>query len=176
MQHEALVGVKTDPERPALPAHRVAVDLEAGTVGLDDVERPQAVAHRANVAREVATAIGGQRHRSVILHLDDFPGTHVEERDKTFDRARVAVVGRRVAQVGDAARDPPTLLQIQPEVAGRPRVDLHTRRIVDAAPMQRRDPVRVLRELEDGLQRLAEHQCGTHAFVGSHLAHLTGAD
>ena len=99
VQHEALVRVEADAERPALPADVVAVDVEARAVGLHDLQRLEVVAHRPDVGGEVRTPVGGHRHHAEVDHLEHLARALVEERDHALDRLRVAVVGRLLAQV-----------------------------------------------------------------------------
>ena len=176
VQHQALVGIEADTERPPLPAHEVPVDVEARAVGLRDLDRLQVVAHRSDIGREVRTPFRRHRDHAEVDHLEHLTGTLVEEGDHVLDRARVPVVGLRLALIGDAAADAAAFLVLDAERARGPRVDLHEVEVVDAPPPHRRLPLGVLLHRHDRLERLAEQQRRPHAVAHGPRADLTGGD
>ena len=162
VQDQALVLLHRDAERPLLPAHEVALDGEARSLALADLERLQVCAQRSDVVGEVARVLGRQWHHAGVDDLEHLAPRHVDEREQPFDRARVAVVGRRLAEERDAPADAPALLERQAEVARGPRVDLDEVEVGDAALLERGDVVGVCLQAEDGVERLLEQQPGPH--------------
>jgi hypothetical protein len=68
MERQPLAGVEADDEAPFLPAHLVAVDLEARPLRLGDLQR-------LDVGAEIGTRVGGvvpllRRQRPVAVFLD----------------------------------------------------------------------------------------------------------
>ena len=109
----------------------------------------RSVAHARLVLGVVARPVRRQRRDAVVDHLDHLVAAHVEVHDQAFDRPRVAVVGRVVAQERDAARDAPPVFAVVAEHAGRPRVDLHVVEVGDPALGERGDVLGVLLGRED---------------------------
>ena len=92
-EHQALAGCEADPDAPFLPIHQVAVDREAGTVRLDDVEVLEVVAHGSDIFRFVVAALARDwRDRVEIVDPNDFLRMQVEEDAKVLDRVRVPIV------------------------------------------------------------------------------------
>ena len=167
VQHEPFVRVHRDPQRPALPLHEVAVDREARPLGLGDLERLEVVAHRTDVVAQVAAALGRQWHDAVVDDLQDLSPSVVDERDEPFDWPGVAVVGVGLPVVREAAADAASLFVREPEVPGRPRVDLGPGQIGDAAAGEGRLPLGVLVQRHDRVEALPVQQGRAHA---RHLA------
>ena len=162
VQDQALVLLHRDAERPLLPAHEVALDGEARSLGLADLERLQVCAQRSDVVGEVARVLGRQWHHAGVDDLEHLAPRHVDEGEKPFDRAGIAVVSRRLAEERDAPADAPALLERQAEVARGPRVDLDEVEVGDAALLESGDVVGVCLQAEDGVERLLEQQPGPH--------------
>ena len=131
-------GSRRHAQRPALPAHEVAVDREADAVGLGDLERAQVVAERAVVLGVVAAGSGGEGDDAVVDELEHLAAGHVDDGEEPLDRPGVAVVARVLAVEEDAADDAAALLGRDAEAAGRPRVDLDLLEVGDAPRGQRR--------------------------------------
>ena len=166
VENEALVRVERHAERPARPADVVAVDDEARALRLHDLQRFEVGAHRPDVGGQVRPRVGGHGDDAEVDDLEHLARALVEERDHTFDRLGVAVVGVLVPQVRDAPGDPTPGLVLGTERARGPGVDLHEVEVLDAPAAQRGLPVRVLLHADDGHHRLAEEQRGAH--VGVH--------
>ena len=143
----------------------MAVDLEARSVGLHDLERLEVVAHRPDRVGQVVTAVLGHGHDAEVDDLEHLAGPGVEEHEDALDRLRVTVVGRLGAEVRDAAADAAPVLVRGVERPCGPRVDLHLVEVLDAAPAHRRLPVGIRLHAEDGGERLAEQQRRAHAVV-----------
>ena len=144
VEDQSLQGVHDDPQRPALPAHQVPLDLETGTLGLADDERPQVGAERPVVLGVVAAPLGRDRDHTQVDDLEHHAAPHVDEGHQSFERAGVPVVAGRVAQVGQGAGDAPVLLVVQREIAGRPRIDLDQGLVDDPPPVQGGVPGRIV--------------------------------
>jgi hypothetical protein len=156
VQDQALERVHRDAQRPPLPAHEVALDGEAGALGLGDLERAEVVAQRAVVLRVVAAALGGEGHHAQVGHLEHLAGGHVDAGQHALDRPGVAVVGGLLPVVGDAAGDPAALLRGHAEAAGGPRVDLDLGQVGDAPLGHGLPPAVVLGEGGHGDEGLLE--------------------
>ncbi len=123
----------------------------------------------------VARVLLGQADRAVVDHLDHFVATQVEVHDETLDRARVAVVLRRLAHERDATCDPPVGLGRVPERTRGPRVDLDPAHVGDATTGECRDVLGVLEGREHRVHGLGEPQRRPHALDLAPLADLAGS-
>ncbi len=94
VQHQPFVGIEPDAEREGSPLHEVAVDGEARSFGLGDLEGLESGAQRFVVGCEVPRVLGRQGGRPVVDHLDDLVAAQIEVDDQPLDRAGVAVVRR----------------------------------------------------------------------------------
>ncbi len=137
---QALDRVHRHPQPPRAPGDVPVVDRHARPVGLVDLQRRQR-AHRAHAGLVVAPVALGDRHDVAVLDLQHLARVAVDDRHQVLDRAGVGVVALGVEDVGDAPPDAPAgLVDLQGEVAGRPRVDLHQRGVGDAPARHRRLP------------------------------------
>ena len=160
VQHQALDRVQRDPQLPGAPPQLPVVDGEPGTVRLQDPQLGQ-LAVRRRACGVVPAGVGGQRDRVAVLELDDLAGVPVPDHDQVLDRPRVRVRARAVERVGDGSgQRPPRLVEVEPEVRGRPGVDVNGRHVGQAPPGERRqergrllDPLAVGHELLPGDQR-----------------------
>ncbi len=184
VQHQALAGGEADPQVPLLPAQVVPVDLEAGPLGLGDVERldvlPRPFGEVGDVLRvgDLLGRVVGPllRHRddAVVLHADHGQRVQVDPGHHPVDRVGVAVVVRVVAhpgQRGDEAAvvGPDAVLH----VGRRPRVDHAQAEVGHAALAHRLLPPRVAPDDVLGGEELLEHDARLHARelgVADHLA------
>ncbi len=122
VQDQALARVEADPEPPVLPRHHVVVDLEAGTLGLGDLQWPQRGAGRPDVRGVVEVALLRRHGQQLVVdELDDALLGEVDVRDDAVDRMRPAVVLRPVLQEGQHAQHAAALLAGDVEVAGGQR-------------------------------------------------------
>ena len=144
VEDQALERVHADPQRPLLPAHEVALDREARALGLGDLERLEVGAQRPVVLGVVAARVGREGDDAEVDHLEHLAPAHVDEGQQALERAGVAVVVGRLAQVGQALGDPAALLVVEAERARRPGVDLDQRAVDDAPAVEGGVPLGVL--------------------------------
>ena len=137
VQHQALGVVHDHTHRPLLPAQLVVVEREAGAFGLGDLDGAQIGAHGPEILGDrvhvVVAALGGHRPLVEVGDVQHFQGVDVDMHHQSVERVRVAVVRGIRAPEGDAALHAPAYLEVEVIVAGGPGVDLHLRRIGDAA-------------------------------------------
>ncbi len=132
MQRQTLAGGKTDHQRPVLPANRIALDLEARPLGLDDLQGLDAGALRRDALGRI---IAGQRRQIAMGKLVDLHHLHrvqIDHRPDALDRPGIAVVARVAAQKAERPGQPPAHLVGIAIKTGRPDVDHHQRRVVGA--------------------------------------------
>ena len=159
VEDQALQGVHADAQRPLLPAHEVALHLEARALGLGDLQRLEVGAQRPVVLGVVAPRLGRERARRPC-RAPRAPRPGPCRRRPAGPRAG----GRsrcppwtRAGRPGSAVMRRPSLVA-QPEGAGRPGVDLDQGTVDDAPPVEGGVPFGVL------------VQGGQHAAIG--LLHL----
>ncbi len=141
-----------------LPGEQVAVEGEAGTVRLDDLQREEPGPQRLVVLGEVAASFRRERHDAEVVDLEhDAPGG-VHRGQHALHRAGVAVVGRLLAVVREAPGDPPAVLHRVPVVSGGPRVDLDLLEVGDAPAAHGLLPFRTLAKGQDGPVGVVEQQ------------------
>ena len=146
---EPLLGIERCRQLPVEPADAIAVDGERHAVGLDDVDRLEALAQRHGAQRVVAVGLWNRLH-VVLLHREHALLIEVEDREQALDRAGVAVLAHRPPEVRHAARDAMVLLQLVPHLGGGEHVDLHGLHVGDAALGERFEHQRIL--LDCGLR------------------------
>ena len=145
VQHEALAAVEADPQPPLLPVDRGAVDDEARAVGLGDADLAHVVAQRPEAIGAELAVPGGQRDRVAVLEVDELAGGDVDQAEDPVQRAGVGVAARVRPRVGeDPGQAPPggPLLLLEAVVAGRDRVDVDGRQLLDPPPAHRGDECR----------------------------------
>ncbi len=94
----------------SLPGEEVAVQGEAGTLGLDDVQGTEAGPQRLVVLGQVAPLVGGEGHHAEVEDLEDLAAGGVHRGQHALHRSGVAVVGGFLPVVREAPGDPPALL------------------------------------------------------------------
>ncbi len=182
VEHEPLVGIPPQPQRPFLPAHQVAFHGEAGTVGLGDRDRSEIGTQRPDVPGSVAGTRRRNRHgfgagaQGMIDDLDDLTPTQVDVHDHPLDRPGIAVVVVGLPHEGDASGDPSALLGRVAEPTGGPGIDLHPCHVGDAPPSQRGEVVGVLDTGDDGAERLPEQESWAHPLDDATLKDLPMRD
>ena len=142
VQHEPLLRVDRDAQRPAVPADGVALHGEAHAVRLRDRNRAQIVTGR-NRPGGVGPVGLGDRLDVALLELEHPAFVEVDVDDQALDRAGVAVVARLMAQVCDGTGDAPSALHLQSEPARREDLDLDERHVLHPAAAHRLAPARV---------------------------------
>jgi hypothetical protein len=169
VQRHALAVVESEAKRPVLPLDQVAVDREAGAVGLHYVER-----FECRALGEVANALGDQvrgvlahdlRSRSdeAVLDLEQFHCVHVDHAVQAIDRAGVGVrAGNRldpgVAPAEAAAR----VFLGDNRAAIGPRVHEDKRHVGDAPLCKSRDDIRMLAQNSVCLLPFIDREVGLH--------------
>ena len=143
VEDEPFVRFEGDAHRPPLPAQHVAFDREARALGLGDLDRFEVVTPRFGIGRLITTTTGRNGDGAVIDDIEHLTAAEIDERDDSFDRSRVLIVVRIVAQIRDCPTEPPAVLFGQPEAPGRPSVDLDLGEVIDAAQAHRLLPTRV---------------------------------
>ena len=163
VQHEALDRVHRHPQLPGPPAKLPVVDGEAGPVRLEDLQRRQ-LAPGADAGGVVPARAGRDGHHVAIDQLDDFAGVAVQDGHQVLHGPGVGVAAGPVQHVGDTAGEPaPGAVHRQPEIAGRPRVDLDLGQVGDAAPRQGRAEARIGLDLLRVAGPLLGHDRRLHA-------------
>ena len=82
-EHQSLQRVHADAQRPLLPAHEVALHLEARAIGLGDLQWLQVRAERTIVLGVVTPGRGRDGDRPVVEHLEHLAASHVDDRPAT---------------------------------------------------------------------------------------------
>ena len=100
VQHQALARVEADPERPVLPAHHVAVDGEAGALGLGDLDAACSVVRGGPTYAGSSKLPGSAGTGSTRVSMSSTTSRvdEVDVGDDAVDRVRPAVVRRAVLQ------------------------------------------------------------------------------
>jgi len=139
MQRQALTGVEADPQVPALPGDLVAVDGEAGPLGLGDLDRLERGARR-----DVAVAAVFRRHGHVTLVLDAEHALlgEVDVHDQALDRMRPGAVGLVVAQERQGTDDPAGLVGPAEEAGSQGSTEGVLDAVAEPAPLHRGLPFR----------------------------------
>jgi len=144
VEDESFTGGPADLHLPVKPFDRVAVDLPAWSVGLDDVEVLEVVSGFDPVGAVVGV-LGRQRvvriGNAVVLDLDDFHLVEVDEREQPFDRPRTAVVVLARSNPRDRPTEAFLLVVFGFEPTGRPGIDHDQLEVLDAAFRRRGSPV-----------------------------------
>ena len=123
-EDQSLQRVHAHPQRPLLPPHEVALDREARSLGLGDGEGLEVGPQRPVVLGVVAARGGRDGDGAVVEHLEHLATAHVDDGQQALERAGIAVVVGRVAQVGQALGDATALLVLEAEGPRGPGVDL----------------------------------------------------
>ena len=164
MQHKALTPVETDTHVPLLPADVIAGDLEAGALGLDDVEGlepcSETTLQRNELAVEVGVVLGDDGRRVVHEGLQDPAGPHVQEHQQIQGMCIVVVLRTR-AHVQEALNVAGIIWEGLPSkaVAVVPGVHSHQVKV--------RDAIAVKEQLLDP-QVCLDHILGIQAVVQGH--------
>ncbi len=132
VQRQSLAGVEADDEAPLLPGDLIAVDLEARSLGLDDLQRLDVLARCGNPVGGVVRLARWDRPAAVLLDADDVHGVEVHDGPQSLDRADVAVVGRVGAEEAERPGEPHGAVLLGAVVAGAPDVDHDEAGVLDA--------------------------------------------
>ena len=169
VQHQAFGVIHDDTHRPFLPAQFVVVEREAGAFGLGDLDRGQVGPHRAEVLGDgvdvVVASLRRQRPLCEVFDVQHFECVHIDVDHQAVERVGVTVVGGVRSPESDAALHPTAGLEVDAVVAGRPGVDLHLRRIVDAPLGNGRSEPRVLAAGIHHREQLCHADAGHHIRV-----------
>ena len=149
----ALVGPQV--KAPVLPAHLVAVEVEADPFGTVDLERSGDVP-RILERGSVEVGVGGRDGRhAVVDDLEHLAAVHVDEGGQPLDLPRPTVPGLSRLGTPDVP-EPAVLLLLGAEVAGRDRGAVQEGVVGDAALLEAGDEVGVLEHLVDRGAELGE--------------------
>jgi len=122
VQGEAFAGVEPDPQPPALPGQLVAVEGEAGTLGLGDLDRPERGARRADRGRVVEVALLLRDGQDLGVDQVQHPALdEVDVGDQAVHRVGPGVVLGVVLHERQHPQHPPALLALEAERPGRQR-------------------------------------------------------
>ena len=114
----------------ALPFHSVTVHLEAGPLGLYDLQVFQVSPRALLVSRIETSRMWRHGYHARVLHQNHLLIRHVHVANQTMDGASVAIVCRIFAHKGDTANRPMPFWQLDHGIpACRPWVNLNTLKI-----------------------------------------------
>ena len=88
VQDEPFSWREADPHPPLLPPQAEPVELEAGSVRLDDLDRSEIVAEGTDVVRAVVPVLGRERQDTVVVDPHDAHRVQIDERHGPRSAAR----------------------------------------------------------------------------------------
>ncbi len=185
VQGDRLAGVEADHQRPVVPADGAAFHREADALGLLDVDRPQVVAGLLDELAIVVAVRLGDRRDAIVVDPDDLHLLDVDHRVEALDRVGIEIVVGARLDPAEGMAEVQALLALDPEIAGRPRVDADQLHVRDAALGAGLDEARVALDrgldLEELLEldhraRLGQEALREHLLVGDRDHQAPDAD
>ena len=162
MQDEAFAGGEAETNPPALPADLPAVDLEARSVRLDDLERFEVIPQRPDAIGGVGARARRQRHHAQVLDPHYSHGVEIHDGVESVDGLGVRVIIGPLAIEQQRPSDPASGLRGIGERADPPGLDQHPLGDGDATPLEARQNPRVSPGHELALGVLRQRHRGVH--------------
>jgi len=162
VQHQPFAGVEANAQIPLLPADVVSVDLEAGSIGLGDVQGFDVLAQCGLELGLVLARVGGHGHNPQVFDANHRHFVEIYHGDQPVDGAGVEVAVGGGTQVADAAGEADAHFILKAKVARCPGIDHHQIQVADAALFQGSDEVGVLLDHRFAVRQLICHDVGLH--------------
>ena len=153
--HQSGALVRPQVEAPVLPAHLVAVQVEADALGLVDPEGAGDLARMVERGPVVVGVHVRDRRHAVVDDPEHLAGRQVDHGGQALDLARPGVPGAAGLGAADMS-EPPPLLLLGAEVAGRNRRAVEEARVGDAPLLEPRDELGMFEHLAHHRAELTE--------------------